>query len=83
MNDTAKEKPIQALISTDSPRLGPIQKQPQRQERWKSLHSNLNQALSEWNDIAQKCEGKKSSDEQRLEEVKGLLQNLKSKLDEF
>lgn len=87
MSDTTKEKPDEGRIQADPPqliqKLGSIQKQPQRQERWKNLNSSLNQALSNWNDIVESCEGKKSPDEERLEEVKGLLQNLKTKLDEF
>ncbi|MFN8846570.1 MAG: hypothetical protein ACK5W9_06935 [Bdellovibrionales bacterium] len=83
MNDTKKQKPANPRISNRNSVLGSIQKLPSRQERWNNLNSSLNQALSQWNTIAAKTEGQKSREEQHLDEVKGLLSSLKSKLDEF
>lgn len=56
---------------------------PSRRERWQNLQSTLDQALNHWNEITEKTRGQKSPDEQRLDEVKGLLESLKSKLDQF
>ncbi len=54
-----------------------------RQERWQNLQSSLDQALNHWNEITEKVQGQKSPDEKHLEEVKGLLESLKNKLDQF
>jgi hypothetical protein len=83
MNDNKKQKFAYSRVSQKTSGLGSIQKLPSRQERWNNLNSNLNQALSQWNDIVFKTEGQKSREEQHLDEVKGLLSSLKSKLDEF
>ena len=83
MSDTKKLKVANSRGNSRNSRLGPIQRLPSRQERWNNLNSNLNQALNQWNDITQKTQGQKSREEQHLDEVKGLLSSLKSKLDEF
>ncbi len=52
-------------------------------ERWKSLHSHLDQALNQFNDITEALPAELSPDKKRLQEVKQLLTQLKVKLEEF
>ena len=48
-----------------------------------SLNTELKQALDSWDNLAQEVKTKKSPDEERLQEVKRILGELKSKLDQF
>ncbi len=54
-----------------------------QKERWKSLHSHLDQALNQFNDITEALPAELSPDKKRLQEVKQLLTQLKVKLEEF
>ncbi len=54
-----------------------------QKERWKSLHSHLDQALNQFNDITEALPEELSPDKKRLQEVKQLLTQLKVKLEEF
>ncbi len=54
-----------------------------QKERWKSLHSHLDQALNQFNDITEALAPELSPDKKRLQEVKQLLTQLKVKLEEF
>jgi hypothetical protein len=54
-----------------------------RKERWSSLNQHLDQALNHWNEISKKSEGELPADQKQLQEVKGLLQDLKGQLDQF
>lgn len=47
------------------------------------LNMELRQALDSWDSLAQEVVNKKSPDEERLQEVKRILGELKSKLDQF
>lgn len=48
-----------------------------------NLNTELKQALDSWDNLAQEVSTKKSPDEERLLEVKRILGELKSKLDQF
>jgi hypothetical protein len=48
-----------------------------------NLNTELKQALDSWDNLAQNVSTKKSPDEERLLEVKRILGELKSKLDQF
>ncbi len=54
-----------------------------QKERWQNLHSHLDQALNQWNDITEQMQDELSPDQKRLQEVKQLLTQLKVKLEEF
>jgi len=69
---TAKPEPPSSTL----PRNG-------RQEKWKTLQSHLDRALHHWNEISEQMEGELSHEEKQLREVKALLQQLKTKLDQF
>lgn len=83
MNNSRSEKPLRSKPTRVALGAGSIQKSPARQERWQNLQSHLNEALNQWNEVSVETKGKKSPDEERLNEVKGLLESLKSKLDQF
>jgi hypothetical protein len=48
----------------------------------KDLKATLEKSLAAWEQLSQECAGP-SADEKRLEEMKALLKDLKSKLDEL
>lgn len=54
-----------------------------KKEKWKSMHNHLDKALNQWNDISEQMKGELSPDQKQLQEVKSLLQQLKTKLDQF
>ncbi len=75
IDETPVEKKL-AKPSSKAPRAG-------QKERWKSLHSHLDQALNQFNDITEALPAELSPDKKRLQEVKQLLTQLKVKLEEF
>lgn len=48
-----------------------------------NLNQDLKQALHSWDSVSEEVQNKKSPDEEQLQEVKKLLSELKSKLNEF
>ena len=52
-------------------------------ERWSQLNNDVHSALSHWNDLTEKYNGKVSRDEVQLYEIKILLKELQSKLKIF
>ena len=62
---------------------GKAQPRARQKERWQSLHSHLDQALNQWNEITEQMQDELSPDQKRLQEVKQLLTQLKVKLEEF
>jgi|GEM_PF-2759909 hypothetical protein len=62
---------------------GPRQANTLRKERWRSLNQHLDQALNQWNEISEKSKNDVPADQKQLQEVKGLLQDLKGQLDQF
>lgn len=58
-------------------------KEQRFKERWSQLNNDVHSALSHWNDLAQKYNGKVSRDDEHLHEIKVLLKELQSKLKIF
>jgi hypothetical protein len=52
-------------------------------DSWTQIQTELNSALSLWEDLTHKSRGKKSSEEQQIQEVRELLQSLQDKLKEL
>ncbi len=65
------------------PSLKSDQKKELKKQRWQSLQSHLDEALTQWNELSTQMQGELSPDEKRLNEVKQLLNQLKVKLEEF
>ncbi len=61
----------------------PLFRSSLKKERWQSVQSHLDEALSQWNQISIMTEGQLSPDKKHLNEVKDLLQDLKGQLDQF
>lgn len=51
--------------------------------KWGQIKKDMTLALSHWEEITKKYEGRMNKDELQLQEIKGLLKELKSKLDLF
>ncbi len=75
---TAKPKALKATALRGAPQARVLKK-----ERWSSLNQNLDQALNQWNEISEATKGAVPADQKQLQEVKGLLQDLKGQLDQF
>lgn len=73
-----KLNPLKATALRGAPRANRLKK-----ERWTSLNQHLDQALNQWNEISEKTKGVVPADQKQLQEVKGLLQDLKGQLDQF
>lgn len=81
MDDTTADK-----HSDQQPPLAPSKAKGlkvRQKEKWQSLQSHLDQALSQWNEISDQMKDELSPDQKRLHEVKQLLTELKVKLEEF
>lgn len=76
--NSVKPKPLKTVTLRGAPRAQALKK-----ERWTSLNRHLDQALNQWNEISEKTRGASPSDQKQLQEVKGLLQDLKGQLDQF
>lgn len=76
MEDTQEAGRLEPGLKSD-------QKKEMKKQRWQSLQSHLDQALTQWNELSTQMEGELSPDEKRLNEVKQLLTQLKVKLEEF
>lgn len=50
---------------------------------WKNLHLDLEAALTNWDELTQSEAGKKAPDEKQIEEIRHLLKELKTKLQDF
>ncbi len=75
---SAKPKSLKATAPRGAPKAHVLKK-----ERWSSLNQHLDQALNQWNEISQVSKGEVPADQKQLQEVKGLLQDLKGQLDQF
>ena len=52
------------------------------QKRWQTVQSDLLSAISSWNDL-EKTEGQLSPEEAQLNEIKDVIKEIKSKLNQF
>lgn len=60
----------------------PIPVPTKAKEKWTSLKSNLQSAVSDWAELEKKP-AQKTPDEEQLDKVRSLISNLKDRLAEF
>lgn len=53
------------------------------EEKWTHIQKDMTTALSFWNDVAKKYDGKPNPDDNRMLEIKKLLKDLQKKLTQF
>ncbi len=53
------------------------------EEKWTHIQKDMSKALSFWNDVAKKYDGKPNPDDTRMLEIKKLLKDLQKKLTQF
>lgn len=53
------------------------------EEKWTHIQKDMSKALSFWNDVAKKYDGKPNPDDNRMIEIKKLLKDLQKKLTQF
>lgn len=54
-----------------------------RKNNWDQLNNKLSSALKTWEDLSHSVGSKLSPDEEQLQEIKKLLKDLQSRMDEF
>ncbi len=54
-----------------------------KKNNWNQLNNKLSSALKTWEDVSHSVGEKLSPDEQQLQEIKKLLKDLQSRIDEF
>lgn len=82
ISDSQPDRPLEGKTEENINLKTPM-KPGQRPARWQILQSHLDTALHQWNEISTQMEGELSPDQKQLQEVKNLLQQLKTKLEQF
>jgi len=60
-----------------------LQKTDKKENNWGQLNEKLSSALQTWEDLSASVETKLSPDEEQLQEIKKLLKDLQTRIDEF